>query len=47
MLDGNLAAIGYGFLAENEAFAAAVKPIYGDAREVCPQEIRDFLPRPI
>src|SRR5258707_14428632 len=30
---------------QHEAFAAAVKPIYGDAREVYPAEMFDLLPR--
>jgi TRAP-type C4-dicarboxylate transport system substrate-binding protein len=32
---------------QHDAFAAAVKPIYGDARQVYPREILDLVPRPI
>ena len=32
---------------QHDAFAAAVKPIYGDAREVYAREILDLVPRPI
>ncbi len=32
---------------QHQAFAAAVKPIYGDARQVYPAEISDLLPRRI
>jgi tripartite ATP-independent transporter DctP family solute receptor len=31
--------------AQHDAFAAAVKPLYGDAREVYPPEIRNLVPR--
>jgi tripartite ATP-independent transporter DctP family solute receptor len=32
---------------QHDAFAAAVKPIYGDARKAYAQEILDLVPRPI
>jgi TRAP-type transport system periplasmic protein len=32
---------------QHDAFAAAVKPIYGDARQVYAREILDLVPRPI
>jgi TRAP-type C4-dicarboxylate transport system substrate-binding protein len=33
--------------AQHDAFAAAVRPIYGDARQVYPPEISELLPRRI
>jgi tripartite ATP-independent transporter DctP family solute receptor len=32
---------------QHDAFAAAVKPIYGDAREVYPRELLGLVPRPL
>ena len=31
--------------AEHNAFVAAVKPIYGDARQIYPRQLFDLLPR--